>query len=629
MNPGRRLGLWMAAVLLVALGAGVVLHATATRAALQEQLDERNRSTATTLASLMSHTASGAAGRAAVAAAQFSHGDTLRLCLRQADGSVIVDLHRVAQTSRAPTWFVALLPLRASPGQALVEQTPGPAAELQFEADPAWAHDTLWASCLRAALWAAALALGALALGGCAARRWLAQGPAAPTPPPAGPPASAPAAAADMQQLRAAFAEQAEQVAQLQRQAQLDNVTALPLRRHFLGLLQQRLAEPGGPGLALLLVRVLQLDGLNQRLGFEATDHVLGAVAGVLLTYVDRVPGTFAGRLNGSDFALCLPVPGVARETAASLRTALAAAPALRSAGAELVVGGVDGVHDTSASAALATADAALAQAEAGAATAAQAAVVDMRGAADGATHGATGGARTWREQITSALAEGRTALAATPLLDRQGHEIHLECSLRVQMQAGGVFQATERWLALARRSRLMPQVDLAALDLALQAIAQDGRARAVHASPLSLELPGFVAEVASCLAAAPVAARRLTIECVDGMRPGASPTLLAAAVSAWQPWGVSVGVEHAAYSAQQLPALQAAGVRHVKVDLRQLQGLAGDGAVQDYARGLLSLLHGLGLRVLAVGVANNTELAVLWALGFDGASAPAEPTGS
>ena len=625
MNPGRRLGLWMTAVLLAALGAGVVLHAIATRAALQVQLDERNRSTATTLASLMSNTPSGAAGRAAVAAAQFSHGDTLRLQLRQADGSVPIDLHRVAQTSRAPTWFVALLPLGASPGQASVAQTPGPAAELQFEADTAWAHDTLWASCLRAALWAAALALGVLLPSGWAARRWLAQGPAAPTAQQAGP--AAPAVAADMQQLRAAFAEQAEQVALLQRQAQLDNVTALPLRRHFLGLLQQRLAEPGGPGLALLLVRVLQLDSLNQRLGFEATDHVLGAVADVLLTYVDRVPGTFAGRLNGSDFALCLPVPGVARETAASLRTALAAAPALRSAGAELVVGGVDGVHDTSAGAAMATADAALAQAEAGAATAAQAAVVDMRVAADSAERGPTGGARAWREQINGALAEGRTALAATPVLDPQGHEIHLECSLRVQMQAGGVFQAAERWLALARRSRLMPQVDLAALALALQAIAQDGRARAVHASPLSLALPGFVAEVASRLAAAPVAARRLTIECVDGMRPGASPTLLAAAVSAWQPWGVSVGVEQAAYSAQQLPALQAAGVRHVKVDLRQLQGIAGDSAVQDYARGLLSLLHGLGLQVLAVGVADSTELAALWALGFDGASAPTEPT--
>ena len=618
-NLGRPLGLWMAAVLLAALGAGVVLQATATRAALQAQLDERNRSTATLLASMMSHAPSDAAAQAAVAAVQFSRGDTLRLRLRQADGSLSVNLQRTAQTPLAPAWFVSLLPLRASPGQATVEQKPGLAAELQFEADTAWAHATLWASCMRASLWAAGLALLVLVLvlGALAAQRWLGAGPAAL------PPHSARAALAyspaDLLQLRTAFAEQAEQVAQLQRQAQQDGVTGLPARRHFIGLLQQRLDEHGGPGLALLLVRVQQLDSLNQRLGFDATDHVLGAVADVLLTYVDRVPGTFAGRLNGSDFALCLPVPGVALETAASLRTALAAAPALRSGGAELVVGGVDGVRDTSASAALSAADAALAQSEAGASNAAQATVVDLRTASGNPSVGA----RAWREQISNALAEGRTQLAATLVFDTQGHEIHLECQLHVQLQPGGAFQTTDRWLALARRSRLMPQVDLAALDLALQAINQDGRARAVHASPLSLALPGFVAEVASRLAAAPVAARRLTIECVDGLRPGANPALLSAATAAWLPRGVRVGVEHAAYSAQQLPTLQAAGVHYVKVDMRQLQGLAEDGAVQDYARGLLALLHGLGLQVLAVGVTEQVHMAALWALGFDGASAP------
>jgi EAL domain-containing protein (putative c-di-GMP-specific phosphodiesterase class I) len=280
----------------------------------------------------------------------------------------------------------------------------------------------------------------------------------------------------------------------------------------------------------------------------------------------------------------------------------------------------VDGVRDILASAALAAADAALAQAEASAASPGHAGVVDLVGAGGGPT----GGARAWRDQINTALAEGRTQLAATPMIDRQGREIHLECALRVQMQPGGVFQGAERWLALARRSRLMPQVDLAAIGLGLQAIHEDGRARAVHVSPLSLAMPGFFAEVAARLAAAPVAARRLAIECVDGLRPGAGPTVLAAAVAAWSPWGVRVGVEHAAYSAQQLPALGAAGVHHVKVDLRQLQGLAGDSAVQEYAHSLLALLHGLGLQVLAVGLTEQVDMAALWALGFDGASAPA-----
>jgi GGDEF domain-containing protein len=426
-------------------------------------------------------------------------------------------------------------------------------------------------------------------------------------------------AEAAVRQWREAFGAQAEQVAQLQRQAQLDSVSGLPLRRHFLVLLQQRLAEPGGPAVALLLVRVLQLEALNLRLGHEATDQLLGAVADVLQTYVDRVPGTFAGRMNGTDFALCLPVPGVAVETAESLRGALAAAPALRVSAAEVVVGGVDGLHDTSASAALATADAALARAEAGADG-----VVLPAVRTDAQVEANAQGARAWREQISAALAEGRTQLAEVPVRDSHGQSMHLECPLRVQLKAGGDYQAAERWLALARRSRLMPQVDLAAVELALRAIVHDGRARAVHASPLSLTTPGFISDVAALLRATPGAARSLSIECVDGLRPAASVAPLAAAAAAWRPCGARVGVEHAAASVQQLPALQAAGVQYIKVDARHLQALGTDAAVRGYAQGLVDLVHGLGMTVLATGVAESSDLPALWALGFDGASGPA-----
>ncbi|MBX3636713.1 MAG: GGDEF domain-containing protein, partial [Rubrivivax sp.] len=132
---------------------------------------------------------------------------------------------------------------------------------------------------------------------------------------------------------------QAQQVAMLQRQAQTDAVTGLPLRAQFVGRLQDRLAGLGAPPVALVLLRVQRLDALNARNGFEATDRLLGAIADLLQAYVERVPGTFAGRLGGSDFALCLPVAGVAEETARSLHDALVSAPVLQTAGVEVALG--------------------------------------------------------------------------------------------------------------------------------------------------------------------------------------------------------------------------------------------------------------------------------------------------
>jgi EAL domain-containing protein (putative c-di-GMP-specific phosphodiesterase class I) len=85
---------------------------------------------------------------------------------------------------------------------------------------------------------------------------------------------------------------------------------------------------------------------------------------------------------------------------------------------------------------------------------------------------------------------------------------------------------------------------------------------------------------------------------------------------------------------AQHLPALKAAGLRHVTLDLRALQGLPQDAALRRYVRGLVDLVHGLGLTVLATAVNDATEAATLWGLGVDGASGTAlqprlEPAGS
>ena len=54
------------------------------------------------------------------------------------------------------------------------------------------------------------------------------------------------------------------------------------------------------------------------------------------------------------------------------------------------------------------------------------------------------------------------------------------------------------------------------------------------------------------------------------------------------------------------------------------MQGVAAEPAVRELARGLVMLLHGMGLQLLAEAVQDEADLAVLWALGFLGATGPA-----
>ena len=632
MTLTRRLGLIVAAVLLLALAGAGLVQGWTLHQALQQLLAQRNQDAASAFAAELGPREGDLPAVRDWAARRAGELRLSHLWLRGHEGELLADIVPAQRTTATPGGWSRPLSFAVPAGRAPVAEGAHGVAELQLQTDAAWAQEALWqaGSRLVAALLLLAAAAAALML--LALRRWqrplaaillqaqaLEQGrylQAEETALPELPELRGLARSmnATVMRLREMFAAQAEQVALLQRQAQLDPITGLPLRQAFLGQLQQRLEEPGAPPVALLLVRLLHLESLNPRLGHDTTDRLLGAIADVLQTYVDRVPGTFAGRLNGPDFALCLPVAGVAQETAESLRAALAAVPALRVGGAEAVVGGVDGLHDCTPGAALAAADAALARAE------------DSEGVAverQGDLVADSAGARAWREQIGAALAEGRARLAEFKVVDRNGATVQLECPLRVQLHVDGEYLAAARWLALARRSRLMPQVDLMAVELALRAIAADGQPRAVHASLLSLAAPEFIAEVAALLQAAPGAAARLAIEIVEGARPqGRAQVAEAAAV--WSACGVRVGVEHAQATPQELPGLAAAGVRYVQVQSRHLRGLAADEAVRGYARSLVALIHGLGLQAVADGLGEAADLEAAWALGFDAATGTA-----
>jgi len=338
---------------------------------------------------------------------------------------------------------VRSLPLSTHPGSALVSDGWRSIGRLEIESHTAWAHDVLWDACVRTALLLTALVLAAGGLAAWLLRLWrrpllatvaqaqaLEQGRFVEAELPRLPELRQLTQSMNttVRRLREVFGAQAEQVTLLQRQAQVDPVTGLSSRRHFVGQLQQRLGDAAAPGVALILLRVAQLEALNARLGHEATDRVLGAVADVLQTYVERVPDTLAGRLNGSDFGLCLPVSGLAAETAASIHATLAAAPALRVAGAEVLVGATDSLSGVAAGAALAEADAALARAEAG-----EGLAVDGRAglAADPA------GARVWRAQIAEALAARRTRLGEFPVLAPDGKTYILKKGLRIGKSHG------------------------------------------------------------------------------------------------------------------------------------------------------------------------------------------------
>jgi GGDEF domain-containing protein/EAL domain-containing protein (putative c-di-GMP-specific phosphodiesterase class I) len=621
----RAAGLLGGLLLLFAM-AGISLQAWTLAQGLQAEQSARNAQAAQTLAGAFLPQVVDVAVVQALAQARWALGQEDRIRWRTDGRPALVNLERASIAADVPGWFIQAWPLDAPPGRTALAAASHPAAVLEVEASRVWAHRLLWQTLSRSALWMAGLAAFVGLLVAAVLRGWLLrwrlileqlQGVAAGR--------LVHVEASNLPEVRSIHTAvrglrqelqlQVDQVLRLQRQAQLDALTGVALRHHFLGQLQRRLADPHKGRAALLIVRVCDLDALNLRAGREATDRLLCAVAHVLLTYVDRVSGALAGRLNGGDFALCLPVGGMALETAGSLREALCALPALRFAGALTAVGAVDDLPLTTCSVALAEADAALARAEADGGVGI---AVDRHGdlVADAA------GASAWRTQIADALAQERACLDETDVGDREGRSLRWACSLHLQLAPGAAYQPPRAWLALARRAQLLPRVDLLTVRLALQAIARDGRPRSVRICATAWAAPGFVAAVQALLHGAPEQASNLAITLAEPEQ-ATEQAGLAAVIAAWLPCGAHLGVEQGSALLLDLRALQAAGISHVTLAAPHWRGLGADAALKAYASSLMQLARDLELAVWLDGACDAQDLDTLWALGLAGATAP------
>jgi len=630
----RQVRLMLFGVLLFAWLGSVATHALVARQSLRMQLQLRNQDSAMRLASTLSQQHGDAARMRGVAATLFDTGHYRRLRLRRDDGGLIFEHELPEHPSAAPVWFAQLLPLHAQPGLAELSDGSRPIGRLQLWSQADWAQDALWSSCKHMAAWLAALGGLAAAIAAWAVRTW--RRPLDATVAQAQALQERRFVIADeprvpelrrltrtmnslVRRLQAVFEHQAATLEAMRQQAHADVVTGLSQRRHFVAQLDNALRAENHRGAGLLLVRLRQLEAMNRRIGHDAADRLLAALAQVLQSYPRHVQGALTGRLNGADFALYLPASGMAEESARSLLEALRAALATVDPQAQLVVGGAELPQPCSATAALSLADGALAQAETAAAFAlciAPTTLSDTQVRGEGA----------WQDRLAAALRFGRARLVEFEMRDARGELLHLDCALQLQLDTDGRFEPATRWLAMAVRCRLVDQADLCALDLALQAIAGDGRPRCVNMAAASLAQDGFVAEVQQRLQCAPQAAVKLWIDVAEGA--ALQPRRLRDAIAVWRRLGVRVGLEHAGTRLRELSRLHALGVDYAKIDGALLHGVAAQPEVRELARGLVTLLRGMQVQILAEAVVDEADLAALWELGFDGATGPAVRAG-
>jgi EAL domain-containing protein (putative c-di-GMP-specific phosphodiesterase class I)/GGDEF domain-containing protein len=418
--------------------------------------------------------------------------------------------------------------------------------------------------------------------------------------------------------LKAMFDDEAKRLEGVRREANCDTLTGLANRSNFMSRLRDTVQAEHSTGGAVFIARVANLATVNQFLGRKDTDELLRAFGRGLLSVSERYPEALAARLNGADFAVLVPALSSPQEIADELFQALtneAAAYLPNRPSTWLACGHFPpGVEVETI---LAQVDLALAAVEAAGPSGLK--VVDLHAVDD-----APKSTEEWSRTIQRALSQKWVRLVSFPVMSLDGHLVHRECPLRLMFDEQGEWQPAGKFLPVAERLKLTPQLDLAAVALGLDELEAKPQLTglAINLSASSIYLPEFRADLQRMLKRRS-GTQRLWLEVAES---GALSHFDAfkALCADLRGVGCKLGLEHFGRQFSEIGRLHDLGLDYLKVDGSFIRGLDGNAGNQAFLKGLSTIAHSIGLKVIAEGVTNLADLHALSALGFDGATGPA-----
>ncbi len=402
-----------------------------------------------------------------------------------------------------------------------------------------------------------------------------------------------------------------EAQARIHHLAHHDALTGLPNRAAFTERADDLLAAARADGrpLALLFLDLDHFKRVNDSLGHPVGDMLLQTVAGRITATLREAD--LVSRFGGDEFVLLLH--GDASEQAvAEVATRLLAAVAapLNMEGSSISVTPSIGValfpaHGSSAAELIKHADTAMYRAKA-------------RGRA---------GFEFFHPQMAEA-ARAELAMESRLLQAVRNGEfvLHYQPQLRVADGALMGVEALLRWahpeqgligpddfLPLAEARRLTLPMGQWVLRTALaqavhwQAAGLLGVPLAVNLSPLQFRSPGFLQSVEGALAQAGASGTLLELEITEAMLMQ-DPAEVLAVLARLRALGVRVAVDDFGTGYTSLRNLQRLPIDRLKIDRGFVDGLSADGGSAAIVQSIIQLGRGLGLQVLAEGVATAAQ---------------------
>ncbi|HEY1027230.1 MAG TPA: EAL domain-containing protein [Pseudomonas sp.] len=549
------------------------------------------------------------------------------------DDNVIVERSTEVRPENVPQWFVDLVNLQPEGGDALIMRGWEQAARVEVLSHPQFALAKLWDSAIGSLLWLLLCGLISAVLGGWLLRTQLrplenmvqqAQAitrrefltlPRVPRTPELKRVVLAMNQMVD--KLKTLFAEEAARSEKLREEAYQDSLTGLANRRQFDIRLGNQLAvnEQNAEGY-LLLLRVNDLGGLNQRLGGQRTDALIGALGDLFKRLLDdpRRSEWLASRSRGGEFTLL--APGLSRDDADRL--------------AEDISEHLNNLHQTGASdckpvahigiaafrpgeepgSVIGRADQALAQAQSNAARCWE--------RLDDFTAQSSQGLHDWRGWIDDALSQGKMQLYFQPVVECvSGKRLHHKVLARL-LDPQGEAIAAGRFLPWIERLGWSARFDLAMLEHALAHLTRHPEPLALSLSAATLREPAKRDQFLALLRHHPEQASLLTLEVDERHLP--PPAELETLSQNLREAGYGLGLQHFGGRFSLIGNLTHLGLAYLKIDGTYIRAIDQESDKRMFIEAIFRATNSIDLPLIAEMVETRGEFEVLSELGVHGA---------
>lgn len=628
--------LWLAIFFIVILTAtgSFILSTLSSKYYLEEQLQTRNTDNVTSLALSMSRTNKDPVTLDLLLSAQFDSGHYRYIGLLDPNGKLISERVVTNSQTKAPKWFVKLIPFNVQAGVADVQNGWTQYGTLTLESDINFAYDKLWDATLLIAMWIFLTGLLACYAGATILRKILrplnevvkqakalGEGRFITIDEPKTLEFKAVVHEFNLlsNRIKQTITNESARLEELRYKINYDDVTGLMNHDYFVNIMEANLNHDEYNEGVLVIFRLSNLAQLDETLGYPRANALLRKIGDALESNCNEDSSLISGRLSGTEFAVFCKQTRDEFALASKLKESVTKAAEINKAELSarfLVVTTKTGkmVETSSLFKAL--------QLTLNISSSSEENYLRVINASNIVVT-ENDYLIEWKSSLSDALSSKRIKLEHFPVISAEGLLIHNESPVRLQLEENGKWYCAGEFINWATQLNLITAVDELVLETAVSILSQGGQPLCLNVSAHSMCDPKYAQKAAALVVQHLQHPEHLSFE-VPEVAIFEHLNEFKQFCSALKAAGCHVGIEHVGLRISRLGELHDIGLSYIKFDASIIRNIDMLENNKSLLRGLCMVVHSIGVLAIAEGVSSKGEIKALKEIGIDGLTGPA-----